>query len=166
MNIDLRFYIVKDKENVINKEKLGEIVIRGSIKEASSIYSPSITIKNNIDILTKNYNYVQIPKFNRFYFIDNIIIDDVYSTVSLSCDVLESFKEDILNSTQIIGRQENAFNLDLVDNELTVTNVTKKQIIKMPKTPFNTDDLTTNDYIYTLTTGSIQAAYQNETGES
>ena len=155
---DLRFYKVKDKENVINKTKENEIVKRGTLKDVSSIYNPTVMIKNDSSILTQNYNYVEIPRFNRFYFIEDIVIDDVYSIISLRCDVLESFKEDILNSTQIIGRQETAFNLDLPDNEIVFTNKKFKQIKKFPIDPFDTNSsISATGFYYTLTTGSKQS---------
>lgn len=160
---DIRFYICKDKENIINKTKTSEIVKRGTLKEPSSIYNPTITIKNDSDIITKNYNYVEIPRFNRFYFIEDITITDSFSIISLRCDVLESFKDDILNSTQIIGRQENSFNRNIPDNEMVFTNRKFKQIKKFPTTPFNTNSsISADGYYYTLTTGSLQSKVETE----
>ncbi|MBR6516445.1 MAG: hypothetical protein IKT40_06270 [Bacilli bacterium] len=159
---DIRFYICKDKENIINKTKTSEIVKRGTLKEPSSIYNPTITIKNDSDIITKNYNYVEIPRFNRFYFIEDIVISDAFSIISLRCDVLESFKDDILNSTQIIGRQENAFDLDIVDNEIVVKPNKIFQVKLFPNSPFETDNVQSDDFIYTLTTGSLQSKMLTE----
>lgn len=154
---DLRFYKCKDKENIINKTKSDEIVLRGLLKEPSSIYNPSITIKMNSDILTENYNYVQIPRFNRFYFIEDIVINDTFMIMSLRCDVLESFKTDILESTQIIDRQENDFDLKIVDNYVVIKPNKKFQVKKFPLQPFQTDNIVDDMRIYTLTTGSLQS---------
>ena len=86
MAFDLRFYECPDKANIINKNKNNELVLRGELKDTSSIYTPTITVKLNETIIGKNY--VEIPRFNRFYFITDITIDNNYMIINLKCDIL------------------------------------------------------------------------------
>lgn len=104
------------------------ISVSGTMRHATSILSPSFNIKipNQSDIMISNYCYIPILK--RYYFITDIIAvnNDIYQ-IKLSCDVLMSFKNDILKQQAVIARQENDYNVDLDDpllkteKELTYT---------------------------------------------
>lgn len=137
MAFDLRFYECPDKANIINKTKNNELVLRGELKDTSSIYTPTITVKLNEAIIGKNY--VEIPRFNRFYFITDITIDNNYMIINLKCDVLESFKNDFMDTTQIIGRQESKFNRYIEDTNIPKYNETFTQVKKIGTSPFNTE---------------------------
>lgn len=66
------------------------------------------------------FNYCYIPKFTRFYFIDNI--SGVGGLIEIKCrvDSLYSFKDDILASTQFVLRQQNNRSKYLPDNLLPI----------------------------------------------
>jgi hypothetical protein len=86
--------------NVIDKTIINEYIITGILRDSSNIKSPNITIKYN-GILP--YNYAYIPDFHRYYYISEITsIRTGILDLSLTCDVLMSFKNDIRNSTGII----------------------------------------------------------------
>ena len=75
--------------------------------------------QNPVLILTTpswDYNYFQIPSFGRYYFVDNFtfIGNNTYQ-VNGSVDVMGSFREDILASTQYILRAETGFDIDIPD---------------------------------------------------
>lgn len=68
--------------------------------------------------LATNYpNYLYCAEFKRYYFIKDVryLIGQI---VELSChvDVLMSFKNDILNSSCIVDKSSNGYNLLLADN--------------------------------------------------
>lgn len=92
-------YITKDNENVINKEKVYQGKYAIKFKEMVSIISPSIVLRmdNTVNIMVCNYCYIE--ELKRFYFIQDIeLVDNGLLRLQLDCDVLESFKDDILSS--------------------------------------------------------------------
>lgn len=95
----LILYKTLDSGNVINKtlHQMGSYVVK--FKEKFSITSPSINLRIIDDFPIHDCNYCFIDEFKRYYFIHDIqlISDNIYKLV-LECDVLESFKADILNS--------------------------------------------------------------------
>lgn len=105
--------------NTINKTISNALTLSGALLEESSIYNPKFRICSNSDL--SQYNYCYIPEFARYYFISEIVIErnGIYN-ISTKCDVLESFKEKILELEGVIGRQENEFNLYFSDPEWKV----------------------------------------------
>lgn len=87
-----------------------------NIKSVSSILNPVIDI---VDKTGQNkipmYNYAYISEFKRYYFITDITYDIGIWTISLSVDVLASFKSDILDSEQYVLRSSNLYDPDIID---------------------------------------------------
>lgn len=102
----------------------------GSFRSDISIISPEFDIE-----LTEfpNVNYVYIQEFNRFYFIDDIIIvrTSLYHFIC-HCDVLMSFMSGILNLDVFVNRQEFDFNNGIPDLKLPIQN-NKEIIYEYPK---------------------------------
>ena len=98
-------YNTNDSTNTINKTLNFVVDIDVKFKEEINIYSPSIMLKYD-DLI--DFNYIFIKKFNRYYFIENVEVfpNKIYN-ISLKCDVLMSFKDDILNSYGNITSQTN-----------------------------------------------------------
>lgn len=98
-------YNTNDSTNTINKTLNFVADIDVKFKEEINIYSPSIMLKYD-DLI--DFNYIFIKKFNRYYFIENVEVfpNKIYN-ISLKCDVLMSFKDDILNSYGNITSQTN-----------------------------------------------------------
>ena len=162
--MQIKLYNNQNVKNSINKVLQNEIVLNGTLKEPSSILSPQIKVVKQDDILLKNYCYIE--KFKRYYFIENITVENNnFLTLDLSVDVLESFKNDILKSTQVIGRQENSFDLKIVDSEIIIKPNKKFQVRVFPNSPLSTANFTDDDFIYTLTTGSLQSVVLTEKSE-
>lgn len=64
------------------------------------------------------YNYVKIPKFGRFYFIDKISTEGGLIRFECRVDVLMSHKTDILKSKQYVMRQQNKNNSPYLNDNL------------------------------------------------
>lgn len=98
-------YTTKDSENIINKSKVKvkEIII--NIKQGVSIVSPTILLSSNEVSNVMSSNYCFLEHFNRFYFIRDIRVDKNVISLELECDVLESFKDEILQSKAEITRE-------------------------------------------------------------
>lgn len=110
------FYKSKAEKNRMDKSAyLTEIIqSTGTLRRATSIISPEFEFIYN---KVPDFNYVYIPNFNRYYFIDNIVsLRNNVWTLSLSVDVLMSFKEQIKECDGFIARNEFEFNHYLIDN--------------------------------------------------
>ena len=92
MNIKL-FYNSSDNR-CIKKTLQGEFDITGSLRDETSIISPTIVIKSADPI---RFNYAYIPAFKRYYYINNVesVRSGVWK-VYMEVDPLMSFKTDIL----------------------------------------------------------------------
>ena len=99
MNILL--YKTTNANNDLNKTISNKVELVGALRDASSIIAPSILIQSN----PIGYNYAYIPEFGRYYYIKNITAfrKGAY-IIDLKCDVLMSFKEEILNMSGIVSR--------------------------------------------------------------
>lgn len=119
--IKVDLYINKSENNKIGKSLTKVETINCKLMDNCSIKTPIITFGGvNISSLLKS-NYVGIPDLGRFYFVTDIVqINNGLWQVSLNCDVLESFKNSILNQNAIIERQENEYNLYLNDSSFKV----------------------------------------------
>ena len=120
-----------DKSNFLNNATKVDIYI----KSAMSIKNPIIDLYYNG---TFNFNYCYIPKFNRYYFISDIVSErnDMWQ-ILLNVDVLMSFKNQILQRQALISRQEFDYNDYLVDEKIPTQNNNNIQVI----------DITTNENI-------------------
>lgn len=93
--MEIRFYNCADTRNTINKTLSDYVSTFVNLKyQDFSVSNPVLLLK-----FTEypTYNYVYIPAIKRYYFIDEINIKSEKTfELRLKCDVLESFKEDIL----------------------------------------------------------------------
>ena len=116
------------------------LTLTGELKEGTSIINPTILVENLPSTLA-SYNYMEIPSFNRCYFI-NDMVSTRNSLVEISChvDVLSSFASQIRGNEAIIKRQENNWNLYLNDG---VFKVYQNSVVLTKPFPsgFNTQEL-------------------------
>lgn len=105
--ISLNLYKYSGKPNVINKTLTNETIVNGLLYETFDIYKPTVTIRHlpNIDF----YNYVFLPIFSRFYFIDDTIIESNTKTVlKLKLDVLKTYQSNLFAAVGTVTNRENA----------------------------------------------------------
>ena len=102
--MEISFY-----NNVSEKEKIGKTLknkksLTGFLKQATSVINPVITIE--IENPTK-YNYVYIPQFHRYYFINDMInIRNNIWEIHMHVDALSSFKSQIRRNRAIIDKSQ------------------------------------------------------------
>lgn len=93
--IDLILYSINDGDNVINKNLENGVTVQINLKQGFDIINPDIVLNGDY----RGFNYAHIPDLNRFYFIAEIEqLNFQLVKLSLECDVLETYKSDILNS--------------------------------------------------------------------
>lgn len=135
-----------------------QIRVAGNLRDISDVINPSITFECADDKILKS-NYVYIPAFNRYYFINSITsVRTNLWRVNLHCDVLYSFRNDVLQIKAIIDRQENNFNRYLIDNNMPLSSIPYKEAKEILTdddgngTPFKTQ---LQDYGYNIVLTAI-----------
>ena len=109
--------IVVDKTRFLSQEK----VLNGVLRENCSIINPVIQIELfDIDII---YNYCYIPRFQRYYYINNInVVRANLFELEMSVDVLNTHSAVIYSMSGLIGRNEFDYNEMIPDNNVPFTN--------------------------------------------
>ena len=93
--IDLILYSINDGDNVINKNLVNGVNVPIHLKQGFDIINPDIVLNGDY----RGFNYAHIPSLNRFYFINNVEqLNLRLVKLNMICDVLETYKADILNS--------------------------------------------------------------------
>lgn len=101
----LYLYNIQDSNNVINKTLENDYELDIILKRDVNIINPELILSTLDNIDYSNYNYAHIPELKRYYFIDQVInLNSKLWQLNLECDVLESFKNDILNSNAVFNR--------------------------------------------------------------
>lgn len=82
--------------------------------EPTNLISP--VIKLRVENFTPDLNYLRIPDFNRFYYIDEAVYNlGGYVALTCRCDVLMSFSADIKAAYGVISRAGRNYNVLLGD---------------------------------------------------
>lgn len=103
-----------DKTNYLTKIK----TISGTVRDVTSIVNISILIEYDT---VPNFNYCYLPAFRRYYYITDVsTVNKNLWELSLSCDVLMSYKEAIKNCNGFIERNENLYNENIVDKQRVI----------------------------------------------
>lgn len=103
--------------NVVNKNLTEILTGTGTLREESSVITPSIVFETTSSGIV-NVNYIYIQDWNKYYYVDNIVsIRNGLWGFTLKIDVLMTYKEWFLPLSGIIARQENLYNLYLDDDK-------------------------------------------------
>ena len=119
--MEVILYKNSSENNVIGKSLVQIKSVECNLKNDVSVVNPTFVLSYTDSILDSNYCF--IPKFNRYYFIDEIIpITGDRSIIRCKVDVLESFKNDIKSLTAIINKQETISDKFIDDGSWIVEN--------------------------------------------
>ena len=123
------FYNVSDPR-CINKTLIEGNTFEGQARDQISIMNPVVMFDTE-DII--KYNYAYIPEFERYYSIDNIVAyrNNLYE-VTMTVDVLMSFRRDILNCVAVVDKQAMSENGDeyIDDGSLVTENVMFTEVLE------------------------------------
>lgn len=138
--------------NRVNKsEYLEEIgTLAGAFRDSTSVLEPSVVIEYRC---VPNFNYAYIPKFNRYYFINNITsVRTGLWELDMEVDVLMTYNSAIINQTAFVDRNEFEYDTYL-NNELLIKSVERPDVtIIEEKNNILTNAETHDDaYSYVLT---------------
>lgn len=130
--MEISLYQNNSPSNFITKSLVNEIKLNGTLKDSSSIIDPEILIAyNNLS----RYNYMYIPEFKRFYYIQNITsIRNGLWVVKCHVDVLNTYRSEIKSHQAIIDKQESNSQSDLYfdDGSFVVKNQKYIETIQFP----------------------------------
>lgn len=122
--------------NTSEKSKIGKNltsmnVFSGTLREETSIISPVVLMELENP---SSYNYAYIPEFGRYYFINDIVsVRKGLWRISMQVDVLESFKNYILDLVVILSDSENTGAENYLSSDVWKTKVKEKtDIINFP----------------------------------
>lgn len=112
-------YLYKNisERNSLNKELLYLDKLEGELVNDSNVVDVSINVSGKSSLISQ-CNYIYIPDFNRYYFVNNVnITSDVLFNITAHVDVLYTYRAQIRNNKAVISKQENNYNLLLNDTD-------------------------------------------------
>ena len=143
------------EKNKVNKKVSWDWSNSGTLKEGSDIINPAILLEAYADEVC-GYNYAYIPAFKRWYFIQNTeSFRSGLTVVTMTVDVLMSYKEAIMNSTAIITRSSKNGDqqFDLPDERYPVKQSEKTYVIPFDSLYSNDVDPTKGQSMILIMTG-------------
>ena len=118
MNIKLLSYSGKRKKINKNGNFYNEWITSGTLKADTSFLHPIIEIEKSTPPMQNAYNYMYIPQFKRYYFINDIVVkENGLWELHADVDVLFSNYKDIFESKAILNKSQEITNANLYIND-------------------------------------------------
>lgn len=139
MNITL--YSTTNDRRVVSKT-LTQIaaITNATIYGDITVTHPTLLLHYNAAYL--NANYVYIPEFSRYYFINNISLSSgERMIINCEVDVLNTYKSQIKTLNCTVVRNEHAKRTYLPDRYMTPTSKKSIKTYKLENSNFNIDDI-------------------------
>ena len=104
--MEIKLYITEDADTVMNKDLTLITTLDIQMRDRQNVSAPILILGEIEGVDLKTVNYAYIDEFKRYYFIRTITVgqNNIY-TLAMECDVIETYKEDILNSSALISRR-------------------------------------------------------------
>jgi hypothetical protein len=123
-------YNYKGQPNTISKALTPLGTLNVALRPELNVHNPTLKIQMPPNMY--GFNYVYIEGFGKYYFVDNIrYIGGQTYLLALSLDVLQTYKDVILQSTALIVESDNA-NRDLSVNSNVFNVFPKTEILNFP----------------------------------
>lgn len=132
----LNLYHTNDNPNVVNKKLDLVRTVDITLREAINEKTPQLVLHNSN---LNGVNYLELPTFKRFYFIDHInSYNNQLSTVACSTDLLMTYKDIILNSpVQITATEKPSYLSASLPTQSTIS----KRVVKSDVTLDNKNSM-------------------------
>ena len=139
--MDIKLSVNNSEKEKIGKSLASVTTYSGYLREETSITEPEVMI--NAEDVT-GFNYAEIPLFNRYYFIEEIIsVRSGLWRVKMRVDVLESYADQIKSQEAVLMASEVLEASDYLEGPQWVSKVkTLTDIL-----PFSNGLLDTGEYI-------------------
>lgn len=130
------FHSISDDRKKIKKTLNPIGSVSANIKTPCSVMHPVLEIsKANIGTDWYRCNYAYISAFGRYYFVDNITVEnDGIILVELTVDVLFTYKNDLMNTQFQVVRSQRYFDKSFIDTQIPLR--VNKAIRQDPNTDF------------------------------
>ena len=132
MAFTISLFKTASENNRVVKTLTDEKQLSGELRNQTSVLNPTIRIESadNIGV----YNYCYIPEFGRYYYIIDIVsVRTNCWNISMRCDVLMSYKDEIQNFNVILNNtQKTGLNNYLASNNWVNLVKTKTDIKAFP----------------------------------
>ena len=103
--MEIKLYITEDADTVMNKDLTLITTLDIQMRDTQNVSAPILILGEIAGVDLKAVNYAYIDEFKRYYFIRTITVgQNNIHTRAMECDVIETYKEDILNSSAQINR--------------------------------------------------------------
>ena len=103
--MEIKLYITEDSDTVMNKDLTLITTFDIQMRDTQNVSAPILILGEIAGVDLKTVNYAYIDEFKRYYFIRTITVgQNNIHTLAMECDVIETYKEDILNSSAQINR--------------------------------------------------------------
>lgn len=162
--IAVTLYNCSDDRRVVNKTLSAARILQCTFLASSSVIKPQLRL-SWVDAMP-TYNYMYIPAFGRYYFIDDIVADTGGAAIiSASVDVLMSYQAALLNCPAVVVRAARLNQTGSVrstwisDSKLPLTTGRSIKVIEFEGTTLNSDTATMTDNNFVLNVaggGAIQ----------
>lgn len=131
--MEITLYTNNSEKNKLEKSLSNAKKLSGKLREESSIVNPSILIQIENP---SSFNYAYIPEFKRYYFItDAVSVRTDIWRISLHCDVLMSFKNELKATPVILSDTESTGATNYIMGEQWTSTVkTATDIVSFPNT--------------------------------
>lgn len=115
------------------------------LREETNVVDPTFRMRLEYEGMSSaaelfQYNYCYCPDFKRYYFITNITsVTAIVFDIECICDVLATFREDILDTTAFVMYAETQYNSAIADRRLPRSSVSEQHVVES-FTGFTEDD--------------------------
>lgn len=133
MSIPITFYTFGKRKNSTKLVNVSGTQYSCNIKEPCSVLNPVIELNGGNK---SPWNYCYIHAFERYYFITDWIADHGMWYAHCTCDVLASWRTQILASAQYVSRSGNKSNPYIIDSVYPMTNKVTYSTYSFPSRPF------------------------------
>lgn len=126
--MELILYHTNDSQNTINKEKTLITTKNINLKQSTNLYQTFLILKNDKATNYSNVNYAKM--LNKFYFVSHeTIANNNFIKLNLKEDVLETYKDDILNTDfDIIAKSEIDYTSNVPTSKKVQTKIIKSNV--------------------------------------
>ena len=126
--MELNLYHTDDSQNTINKEKTLITTKNMKPKQSTNLYQTFLILKNDKATNYSNVNYAKM--LNKFYFVSHeTIANNNFIKLNLKEDVLETYKDDILNTDfDIIAKSEIDYTSNVPTSKKVQTKIIKSNV--------------------------------------
>lgn len=156
----IHLYNNADDKRTMHKTLSGGVTVDAVFLETSSILNPHLRLTWNAEYLS--CNYIHIPAFNRYYFVNDISVDvGGIAIIDAHVDVLQTYSQAIETCAAVVTRGQrseqrgSAKSTYIPDSKLPISTGRTLRAVEFTGTDLNIDtaSMTSNNFILNVAGG-------------